>query len=152
MYERVKHVPGINAAALAAGATNGIVIDRYGALPAQPSGITAYTAYTQAAGIYLTGNILLSVGAASGEPTAQSVTLKLQESDASDGSGMEDVTGATISALTADNAYSAKDFDLAGLKRYIRVVVTVALTAGTSPKIPVAVAVALGDSNNDPAL
>lgn len=89
--------------------------------------------------------ILLSVGAATGAPTAQGVSLKVQTGDASDGSDLADVSGATITALTTDNAEAELNIDLNGFKRYFAVVVTTTFTGGTSPKIPVSIAAALGN-------
>jgi hypothetical protein len=89
----------------------------------------------------------LTCGVATGSPTGQSVIVKLQHSDAS-GSGYEDFTdrngnGASV-ALTANGSYTSVDIDLAGAKRYVRAVVTVAFTGGSGPAIPIAVSVILG--------
>ena len=43
------------------------------------------------------------------------------------------------------------NLDLAGYKRYLQVIPTVAFTAGTTPKIPLAVTVALGAPRIIPA-
>lgn len=127
--ESTKVVAGIVPALFAAGALTPIVIDRLG---------------------FEDAIILLKVGAATGEPTAQGVSLKVQTGDILAGTDMADVTDDTIAALTTDGAEAELDLDLAGYKRYLQVVPTVALTAGTSPKIPVAVAVVLGNSRSIP--
>lgn len=92
----------------------------------------------------------LKVGAATGTPTAQGVSLKIYTGDVADGSDGVEVTGDAVAALTADNAETGKSIDLNSYKRYVKIVPTVAFTGGTTPKIPVAVTVALGNSVNIP--
>lgn len=127
--ESTKTIAGLNPVALAAGSVNGLVIDRLG---------------------FEDAKVHLKVGAATGTPTTQGVSLKMQTGDASDGSDMVDVTGDTIAALTADNAEGRLNVDLSGYKRYLRAVATVTFTGGTSPAIPVAVTVALGNAKQIP--
>lgn len=127
--ERAKVVAGIAPLTQAAGSVNGDVIDRLG---------------------FLDAIVHLKAGAATGTPTTQGVALKVQTGDAADGSDMADVSGAAIAALTADNAEAELNIDLNGYKRYLRVVVTTSFTAGTTPKIPSAVAVVLGNSSTVP--
>ena len=90
------------------------------------------------------------VGAASGSPTAQSVTYKVQES--SDNSTFTDISGAVTSAITANN--KSAQINLIGLglniARYIRVVATISFTGGTTPAIPVASSVLLGRAFEEP--
>lgn len=143
-------------AAVSAGNKNGVIIDRVAAIPAQPSGITSYTAYNSSAGIYDSANVLLAVGAVTGAPTTQSTTIKVQHSD--DATFATDVNDAPASAyldsiptLTADNSSANFDIDLVGLKRYIRVVATVSFTGGTTPAQYVASSIVLGDGTNQPA-
>lgn len=89
------------------------------------------------------------VGAATGTPTAVSVTFKLQES--ADGStGWADVTDASVEA-TAENSAVEADVNLAGALPYVRVVATVAFTGGTSPTIDVAGLLTLGGADSLPA-
>ena len=121
--ESAKVTAGIAPSTFVAGDLTPIVIDRFG---------------------FEDAIVHLKVGAATGTPTAQSVSLKVQTGDAAGGSDMADVTGDAIAALTADNAEAELDLDLAGYKRYLQVIPTVAFTAGTTPKIPVAVTVVLG--------
>ncbi|MFZ5688669.1 MAG: hypothetical protein ACOY9Y_10940 [Bacillota bacterium] len=127
--EKTKLVAGIAPISRSAGTANGTVIDRLG---------------------FLDAVVLLKVGAATGSPSAQGVAMKIQHGDAADGSDMADVTGAVIDALTADNAEAQLDIDLSGYKRYIRAVVITTFTGGTSPAIPSAVTIALGNSDIEP--
>lgn len=122
--ENAKVVAGVVPLLVAAGAMTPIIIDRLG---------------------FEDAVVHLKVGAATGSPTAQSVTLQVQTGDVLAGSDMADVSGAAIAALTADNAEAELNLDLAGYKRYVQVTPTVAFTAGTSPKIPVAATVVLGN-------
>jgi len=125
----VKSTRGINPVDSAATTINGPAIDRQG---------------------YHSCVLHAACGAASGSPTAQTVDAKLQES-ADGSSGWADISGASITQITADNSEGEKDADLAGAKQYIRSVVTVAFTGGTSPKIPVAATVVLGGKDRTPA-
>ena len=157
MLARVLSLPGINpVAASVAAVINGLTTDRVGAIPTQPTEITAYTAYVTPSGIYNSANVLLAVGTATGAPTTQSTTIKVQHSD--DASFSTDINDAPATAyldpiptLTANNTNANFDIDLAGLKRYIRVVVTVAFTGGTTPAQFVASSIVLGDAITDPA-
>lgn len=89
-------------------------------------------------------------GAATGSPTAQTLDAKIQDSD--DGStGWADVTGAAITQNTAVNSSAKKSVNLQAVKRYTRVVATVAFTAGTSPTLGVSTAVVLGGARELPA-
>jgi hypothetical protein len=137
-------------AAQAAGTIEGVVIDRITSTTTQPTGVVAYTAANNAAGVYLSGNVQAEVGAASGAPTSFTVDVKLQHGDKADGTDMADA-GIALTQLSADNTNTAKDIDMVGLKRYIRAVATVAFVDGTTPKIPVNVKFVLGDPTNDPA-
>jgi hypothetical protein len=91
------------------------------------------------------------VGAAAGGPSAQSAIFKLQESDTTTDGDFADVTGASLAAMTADNASGYLDINLQGFKRYIRVVCTVALTSGSTPTLPVAATITLGGGDSLPA-
>lgn len=121
--ESAKVTAGIAPGVFAAGDLTPLVIDRFG---------------------FEDAIVHLKVGAATGTPTSQSVTLKVQTGNIANGSDMADVTGDTITALTADGLEAELNLDLAGYKRYLQVVPTVAFTAGTTPKIPVAAVVVLG--------
>jgi hypothetical protein len=74
----------------------------------------------------------LATGAISGSPTATALAWKLQEADTSAGAGAADITGATSTLSTASSAAVVQG---KRSKRYVRVVVTPAFTAGTSPAV-----------------
>lgn len=89
-------------------------------------------------------------GSATGSPSAQTLDAKLQES--ADGStAWTDITGAAITQIIADDSEAQVDVDLSGVKKFIRVVQTVVLTAGTSPEWPVSSVVILGGASQVPA-
>jgi hypothetical protein len=127
--EGVKLVIGVAPAPRVAGSVNGVVIDRFG---------------------FLDAVVHLGLGVASGTPTVQGVALKLQTGAAADGSDMADVTGSTIPVLTVDSLQAELDINLSGYKRYIRPVITTTFTGGTTPAIPSAVTVALGNGASIP--
>lgn len=116
-----------------AGTTNGAGIDRY--------------AQNARAGKYLSAKLFAKVGAATGSPSAQSVTVTIQQStDNSTWTSVaavnvtgDDASGSTagLAALTADAALAQANVNLKHIARYVRVVVVTAFTAGTSPAIPV---------------
>ena len=89
-------------------------------------------------------------GAATGSPTAQSVIYKLQDT-ATTGGSFADVTGGAAAALTTDDSIVELDIDLAEVKRFVRVVAIIALTAGSTPKIDVACAAVFGGADTLPA-
>lgn len=125
----IKTVPGSTPRAASAGATNGAAVDRLGY-----------------------GSLVLATatGAATGSPSAVGVAAKLQ--DSADGStGWADVSGAAL-ALAAENASGKVNVDLAGVKRYVRVVETVALTGGSTPTLALASTVVLGGADTLPAV
>lgn len=76
---------------------------------------------------------LVVAGAATGSPTAQSVTVKLQHSD--DNSVWADVAGKSV-VVSADNGVGEIAFSPNAVKRYRRYNCVTAFTAGTSPEIP----------------
>jgi len=84
-----------------------------------------------------------SCGAATGSPSAQTVDAKLQ--DSADGStGWADI-GDAITQLTADDTNGeSPGINLSTLKGFLRVVMVVGFTAGTTPAIPVAASVVIG--------
>jgi len=98
---------------------------------------------------FLSAIIMLAVGAASGAPTAQSVTITVQDATDASGTGaanLKDINGDDITiALTADSVNSIADVDLEGARGYIGASVVVAFTAGTTPAIPINIAAVLGD-------
>lgn len=129
LLEQVKLVPAFNPVTETATAIKGTAIDRTG---------------------FLSAIVTVGVGAVSGTPDSFSVASKLQESDTTTDGDFTDVTGATLTSLTAINTNTYKGFDLVGLKKYVRIVVTPTLTGGTNPKIYLTGAVALGDANIEP--
>jgi len=124
----VKVVKGIAPQAAAAGTVNGVTIDRLG---------------------FESCVVHVSTGAVSGEPTAQTVDVKLQ--DSADGTTWADLPGAVVSQITAGDAEAEADIDLRGARRYIRAVATVAFTGGTTPNIQLAATVVLGGARERPA-
>lgn len=108
-----------------AGTINGVAIDRLGCYSA------VFTVVT---------------GAIAGAPTSQSVNAKLQHSDTS-GGVYTDISGATLSTITAGNASGEINVDLSSAKRYVRVVLTVAFVGGTTPTIGVSATYCLGEAD-----
>lgn len=89
-------------------------------------------------------------GAATGGPSAVSVTFQLQ--DSADNSTFANVTSETsLITLSAASTGAELDIDLTGLRQYVRVVGTAALTGGSSPTIPVSAVLVLGGQANLPA-
>ena len=95
--------------------------------------------------------VAVQCGAATGAPSAQTVDAKIQ--DSADGStGWADLgAGSAAVQLTADDTFSqSAGINLTpGNKGFIRAVVTVVLTAGTTPTIPVGATLVIG--GRDPA-
>lgn len=124
----LKVLKGINPVASAAAVINGSAIDRSGFQSCVLSG---------------------QAGAAAGAPTARTVDFKLQES--ADGStNWADISGAAVTTIIADNGEAHVNVNLAGVKKFIRIVATVTFTGGTTPTIPVAATVALGGAVTKP--
>lgn len=104
------------------------------------------------------GSCVLAVqtGLDTGTPTTRSVIAKVQHSD--DGStnwtDLAVPVGGSFatSAITAVSSVAEVDVNLAGAKRYIRSVVTVAFTGGSSPTVGVASVVTLGGADKVPAV
>lgn len=159
--QRVKVVPAIAPQAIqSAGTITGSVIDRVAATPTQPSGVVAYTAVNDAAGVYNSAVVCVNTGACTGTPSAQSTTFVVQHGTLANGSDMANIpaaayidyngSSATVPAITADNSSVSIAVNLEGLGRYIQVVATLAFTGGTTPKQFVVASVALGDGNGNP--
>jgi hypothetical protein len=91
----------------------------------------------------------IQCGDAVGSPTAQTVDGKLQEC-ATLGGTYTDVTGLTTAQLTGDEELATKDVNLQPLQRFVRVVCTVALTAGSTPKLAVNGQIVFGGGRTDP--
>ena len=79
-------------------------------------------------------------GAATGTPSSYTVDAKVQECATSGGS-YTDVTGATITQMTADGKTQTIAVEGLGTTRlrYLKLLITPAMTGGTSPKALVAV-------------
>lgn len=90
-----------------------------------------------------------SAGAVTGAPSAQTVDAKIQDSATSGGSFV-DFAGGAITQITTVDSDAEVDIDLSGAKAFIKVVVTVGFTGGTTPTIPVASTLALGGSEIEP--
>jgi hypothetical protein len=109
---------------------------------------TSYTSFIDRKS-FLSAVIALATGEASGSPTAQSVKITVQSANDSSGTGKEDLTdinGDKIEIeLTDDSLSSFADVDLTGAKAFLGCKVVVALTAGTTPAIPVNIFAVLGD-------
>ena len=92
---------------------------------------------------YLSGSLAVLCGAPSGAPSSFAVTTQLQTS----ADGLTNWTGlptnAAIAPLTAPGQANAA-FQLGGSLGFIRVAATPTFVGGTSPTIPVTIAVALG--------
>jgi len=129
VYDAIKPAISVRSQSASAGTVNGSSVDTKG---------------------YNSAMVNCDVGAASGAPTTQSVTFKVQES--SDGSTWTDVSGATTSAITADNKSAQIRVEGLGTSRsrYLRVVATVSFTGGTSPAIPISSAILLGRAYKEP--
>lgn len=121
-------------AAASAGTRNGSAIDRLG---------------------YGSCIVAANVGASSGTPTSFTLDYKLQ--DSADGStGWADYTPpsgtAALTQITAASALSSKNIDLAGAKRYLRVVEVLAFVGGSSPTLGCSSVVVLGGAVVKPAV
>lgn len=125
-FEHAKAVTSIAPKSLDAGAENGVAVDTAG---------------------FGDGVAIISIGAATGSPSAQTVDAKLQES-ANGTSGWADISGAAIVQATADNKTAEIKISRrtrAASERYIRAVITPGFTGGTSPEIPCAATIVLGN-------
>lgn len=100
---------------------------------------------------YNTGVVTVNNGAATGTPTSYTVDAKVQHCDTSGGS-YADVAGAAITQITANGKIATIRLEGLGtdIKRYIKVLVTPALTGGTSPKCLIAAAVQLARGYTEP--
>ena len=127
LHQSVRLQPAIRPQAATAGVVNGLSVDRLG---------------------FEDAVLMVSVGAVAGAPTAQTVDVKIQ--DSADGTTWADVAGLTVEQITAADTSKELGINLSPLRRYIRAVVTVAFTGGTTPNIQLAVDIALGKSRVEP--
>lgn len=99
--------------------------------------------------------VVVNNGAATGTPTSYTVDAKVQECDTNSGTAGDwsDVTGATITQITADSKTALIRVEGLGnsRKRWLKVVVTPAMTGGTSPKAIVSSVILLGNGYKQPA-
>lgn len=131
VYDGILSKSALDPVAAAAGASNGIVIDTFG---------------------YNSATFVIQNGAATGTPDSYTVNAKLQEGALANGSDMADVSGVTITAITADSKSAVLRVDGLGTsrKRYLRVVVTPAFVNGTSPKALISAVANLGRAFKKP--
>lgn len=136
----LKSVIGTPVIASAAATVNGAAIDREG---------------------HQSCVLLCQGGAATGSPSGQTANFKIQH-DAVSGGSYADYTppqggqvgaaaAAAIAEQSADDFLVKLDVNLAGAKRYIRVVSVVTLAGGSSPLWPISSAILLGPKDELPA-
>lgn len=93
-------------------------------------------------------------GAATGTPTSYTVDAKVQECDTNSltAGDWEDVTGATITQITADSATELIRIEGLGTsrKRYLKLVITPAITGGSTPKALISGTILLGNAYQEP--
>lgn len=104
---------------------------------------------------FRSGLLEVSIGAATGSPTALTVDCSVQES--ADGStGWAAITAGhggpiAMTQATAGSQVVQVPFTMTGTYRYLRAVVVTTLTAGTSPTLPVAANIVLAGARKVPA-
>ena len=129
----------------------GAYIKCQGNVPPQSlSGTTAVNGAALDRQGYGSGVIIAQVGTATGSPTSFTATVKLQESNTTTSGDFTDVSGVSF-VLDANSETSELDVDLAGLKQYIRVVITPAFVDGSSPTVPACASIVLGGADRLPA-
>ena len=101
---------------------------------------------------YNSGVVVVVNGAATGAPTSYTVNAKVQDCATTDGS-FADISGLVITEIVANSKIATirlEGLGGAGIKRFIKVVVTPAMTGGTSPKALIAATVQLGRAFKEP--
>lgn len=116
--------------------------------------IAASTAQTSAAidtKGFNSGAVVVVNGVATGSPSSYTVDAKVQHCDTSSGS-YTDVAGVAITQIIADTKIATIRLSGFGtsLKRYIKIIVTPALTGGSSPKALIGATVQLGRAEREP--
>lgn len=106
-------------------------------------------------GLPISATLFGIVGALANTPSTTSVIYKIQDSvDDVDGDYADSVdaagTALAMTALTAAASDGRLDFDMTGLKRWVRVVATVAFTGGSSPTAVVGATLILGGTYEGP--
>lgn len=116
---------GTEPLANSAGTRNGTGVDR-----ATPGGT-----------LFLGCTLQAIIGTVTGSPSSFTADFKLQ--DSADNSTFADyvppggvAADAAVTQQTAGSAIVDVDIDISGARRYIRVVEVIAITGGTSPKVP----------------
>lgn len=122
---------GVDPAERSAGAANGTGIDRQG---------------------FNSCVLVAQSGAVTGAPSAQTLDVKLQHSDAQ-GSGFVDyqpdgtAASGAVAQVTAASSAKKRSINLRGAKRYIRAVATVGFTGGSSPTLHSSALIVLGGAD-----
>ena len=117
---------GIDPEDSAAATINGAAIDRRSATGSGASAV-----------------LHVACGAATGSPSTQTVDGKLQ--DSADGSSDWQDIGTAITQLTGDDEDgSSPNRNLVDVRKFVRAVVVVAFSGGSSPTIPVAATICFG--------
>ncbi len=112
---------------------------------------TAQTSATIDTKGFNSGAVVVANGVATGSPSSYIVDAKVQHCDTSDGS-YTDIAGASITQIAADSNIATIRLSGFGtsLKRYIKIIVTPALTGGSSPKALIGATVQLGRAEREP--
>lgn len=99
--------------------------------------------------------LIATTGAETGSPSARTFDAKIQ--DSADGStGWADyippdqTTVAAVTQITAASSEAEVDVNLSGAKAFVRVVDTLAFTAGTAPTLGIQTTVVLGGFDRTP--
>lgn len=87
-------------------------------------------------------------GAATGTPSAVAIVCKVQECAESGGS-FADIAGMTVT-IDDESQHKPLNVALAGVKRYIKAIMTVTLTGGSTPTINVGAQIVLGNPKTVP--
>lgn len=130
VYDGVKALVAVRPVAASAAAT-AIVIDTKG---------------------YNSAMFTVSNGAATGTPSSYTVDAKVQESANANGSSPADITGATITQITADNLSAQIRVEGLGTSRlrYLLLIITPAMSGGSSPKALISGTCLLGRAYKNP--
>jgi hypothetical protein len=105
---------------------------------------------------FMSGLFIVDAGPSTGGPASVTIDAKLQHSDVS-GSGYTDVAvspenpAVAIAQIVAANSGKPLEIDFTALKRYVRLVFTVAHTGGASPKTGLSAGVTLSPLVKPPA-
>jgi hypothetical protein len=124
LFEDVKVLPAYSPNAVSAGTITGESID------------TAE---------YQDAMFVVNVGNTFGTPTSMTINTKIQHSATGTGD-WSDITGATMTEITSAFVTGELKLDIgkAGIKRYVRLITVVTLTAGTTPTVGVDAIALLG--------